>query len=112
MPTEREFVKGLVRRLRSTFGERSSIETEVTTEPSGARCDILLDSPSGARYAIEATDAFEWQETAQARFYGDLLDARPVVAVPPGGVSLDRVLPLATAGNVAILPIETDGREA
>lgn len=103
MTSEAQYLDDLVVRLHETFGR---VETEVTLQPSGNRCDILVESPSGNRYALEVADELTWGDPTQARFYGDQLSARPVVAVPPGGADLDELLPIATSGEVTILPIQ------
>jgi hypothetical protein len=98
---EATFVDGLLDRLDGF----ENVETEVRIEPSGARCDILVESQTGNRYAIEAADALTWGDPTQAVFYADALDARPVVAIPPDG-ALDELLPLATTSEATILPIK------
>lgn len=100
--TEAEFRDGLASRLHDVFGR---VEGDIRCEPSGKVCDLLVESPSGTRFAIEVADALEWQDPTQALFYADTLDARPVVAFPAGSADLDVLLPLATRSPATLLPI-------
>lgn len=100
--SEAQFVDELVTRLDRIFGR---VDTEVRCRPSGARCDILVESASGNRYAIEAADELEWGDPTQAVFYADQLDAEPVVCVPAGTTALDELFALATTSEATILPI-------